>query len=885
MQFLRSGSLLIFVILTNMSYSQGVKGRLTDIQNNPIPFAAVYDESTYAGTTTNGEGYYELKLAPGKHSIVYKSLGYFLERRSVEIGNTFLVINLKLTEQAYELKDVVVTPGKEDPAYAIMRKVISKAPYHLHQVKEYSADVYLRGSIHIIKMPKFISKRIEVNGKKGVIKSGDIYMEESLNQIDFTAPDKYNQKVKSFRTNFPGENNVSPMQIVRASFYQPKIEDAISPLASNAFSFYKYQYQGYSKEGEYVIFKIKVTPKRNSQQLLTGYIFIIDKLWCLHSVDVSQEMFFGKLDYKEIFSPVKGEAWLPISYMFYVNAGIMGIKADYKYTSSVKYQKVVLNEKKGIKPAVVEDAKETPEMPVKKADPKKQKKQQEMEKLLAKDNLNNREMVKLAGLMSEEAKGDTAQKSLELKEWNNTKVTVEKDAMKRDTAYWNTVRPIPLTSVETGISDSIKMLKNDTTASKNDSTAVKKDSMSVAKKKEKSKFTRFVFEGAGFNMMDSSIRVEYKGLIGLRKFNFNTVDGFVYRQNFEVTAKIDSAHQLKINPAISYAFNRKKLMWSVNANYPYAPLKGGMINLNYYKSSVDYSMNGSLSSEINALTSLFFRRNYKKFYEDHHLVISNGIDLMNGLRLSTTVGFRQEQILENHSDYSFFYRNSRDYTPNIPVNDAAASFYNQPNREAYFSVRLSYTPRYYYRIRNGRKAYQYSKYPTFFAQYKRAVPGILNSTADFDYMEVGARQSRSWGMGHNFSWNITAGQFLSTKMLYLSDYRFFNNQPLPVVIGNMHNSFFLPDAYENYTRKGFVEGHVKFTTPYLLLKYLPFLSNKIWMENLHLNYLYTPQLGHYWETGYSISQIYAVGEVGVYAGFNGTKFSSVGWKVILFPFD
>ncbi|NJK93707.1 MAG: carboxypeptidase-like regulatory domain-containing protein, partial [Bacteroidales bacterium] len=220
--------------------AQGVKGRLTDVSNNPVPFAAVYDESTYAGTTSNADGYYELRLSQGKHSLVFKSLGYFLERRSVEINAGYTTLNLILKEQAYELKDVIVTPGKEDPAYAIMRKVISRAPYHQNQVKEYDADVYLRGSINIIRMPKIISKNIEINGKKGVIKSGDVYIEESVNLINFKAPDKYEQKVKSFRTTFPGENTVSPMQIVRASFYQPTIGEAISPLASNAFSYYKY---------------------------------------------------------------------------------------------------------------------------------------------------------------------------------------------------------------------------------------------------------------------------------------------------------------------------------------------------------------------------------------------------------------------------------------------------------------------------------------------------------------------------------------------------------------------------------------------------------------------------------------------------------------------
>lgn len=872
--FLRVSFLFIFILITNLSYSQGVRGRLTDSKNNPIPFAAIYDESTYAGTTSNAEGFYELRLASGKHSLVFKSLGYFVERRMIEVTTGFLTLNLKLSEQAYELKDVVVTPGKEDPAYAIMRKVIGMAPYHLHQVKEYSADVYLRGSIHIIKMPKFISKRIEVNGKKGVIKSGDVYMEESLNQIDFTAPDKYNQKVKSFRTNFPGENSVSPMQIVRSSFYQPKIDEAISPLAPNAFSFYKYRYEGHSKDGAFTIFKIKVIPKRNSQQLVSGYIFVIDQLWCLHSVDVSQEMFFGKLDYKEIFSPVKGEAWLPISYVFYVNAGIMGIKADFKYTSSVKYQKVLLNDKKAIKPVKVEDAKETPEIPVKKTDPKKQKRQEEIERLMAKENLNNRDMVKLSGLLEKEAPQDTTKtKSLELKPWNNTKVEIEKDAMKKDTSYWNTVRPIPLTSMETSLSDSIKIPQKDT--------IIKKDTAARKENKTLKKISRIAFGGAGFYMLDSSTRVNYNGLLGLKNFGFNTVDGFVFKQSVGIGVKVDSIRQLRIDPGVAYAFSRKSFMWWVNANFEYDPMRGGEFKVNYEKTSIDYNSGYPMSDELNALTSLFLRKNYKKFYETHHLELSNSIDIINGMKFTAKVGYSSEQLLANHSDYSFFYRNTRDYSSNIPETDAMALLNNQSNKEAYFNFRIEYTPQYYYRIWKGRKRYSHSKYPTFFAGYRKAVPGVINSTANFDYLEFGARQSKEWGMMHSFNWNIIAGKYLNRSKMYLSDYRFFNNQPLSVMFNKSDNSFFLPGLYANATNDSFVEGHITFTTPYLLIKYLPFLSNKIWLENLHLNYLYTPQTGHYWETGYSISQIYAIGGIGVYAGFNGSKYSSVGVKVTL----
>jgi hypothetical protein len=129
--FWRMLAFCMFIMTVISGYSQVVKGRLTDAKSNPVPFAAVYDETTYAGTTSNADGYYELKLEPGNHSMVFKAMGYYLVRRQITASGQLVILDIQLNEQSVELKAVVVTPGKEDPAYAIMRKAIGLAPFHL----------------------------------------------------------------------------------------------------------------------------------------------------------------------------------------------------------------------------------------------------------------------------------------------------------------------------------------------------------------------------------------------------------------------------------------------------------------------------------------------------------------------------------------------------------------------------------------------------------------------------------------------------------------------------------------------------------------------------------------------------------------------------------
>jgi hypothetical protein len=870
---------LILLSIPQHTNGQGIQGRLTDLQNNPVPFAAVYDETTFTGTTSNADGYYELKLQPGQHSILFRALGYRPVHRIVTAGGESEIINISLTEQVYEIKEVVVRAKKEDPAYTIMRRVIGLAPFHLNQVREYTAEVYLRGTVQILHIPKIITRYADED-----IRDGDTFLEESFNGIHFYAPDKYEQNVKSYRSTSPEDNdNVNPMDFINASFYQPVITEFISPLAPNAFSYYTYRYEGFFEEGTKTIFKIGVTPKRNSQQLMKGNLYIVDKLWCLHSAEASVQMFFGTLNYSTLFSPLKGNAWLPISYRFDVDASILGIKLAYRYTSAVKYQEVVLNENIPGKftgtavPILAEDTTESGSSGL-----KNRRDNQALETLLGKEELTNRDMMKMARLVAGKTSNDTADsRSLEIREENQNVVTVEKDAIKKDTAYWNTVRPIPLTAMEANIpvkGDSILAESLDTLSAKGRNSG--KDTSTTGKLHSiLHKTGSFIIHGAGFRLFNKTLQVHYDGLIGLKKFDFNTVDGFIYRQFFRFEQKIDSAHRVRIDPGLAYAFSRHRFMWWTDVYYEYLPMRGGNIRFHIGSESADYNQETGMNSTINSLASLFFRRNYLKLYQLNQVFITNRIDLANGLNLTATAGYHTAQPLSNQTRYSFFYGSTREYTANVPADDTISLTRNIYNREAFWDATLEYTPRNYYRVRNGSKHYEYSKYPTFFLRNRMAMPGIIGSTADYDLLEIGARQRVEWAMNHAFSWSLKGGFFLGTANIFLTDDKYFKNYSLPVTLENTGNAFMQAPFYRNATTRKYAELHLTFSTPYLLIKYLPFLSNKMWLENLHLNYLVTGQVNNYWEAGYSISKIYLAGNVGVYAGFNDVSFQSVGVQV------
>ncbi|MDQ1297450.1 MAG: hypothetical protein QG611_1432, partial [Bacteroidota bacterium] len=235
-------TILLFPLLfmtSGLTYSQILKGRITNESGEPIQYATVYIQELKQGTTANTKGDYELKLPPGKYFVTYQSLGFAPMFFNISIADQTINKDVVLPMQYYEIPEVRITASGEDPAYGIMRKAIGMAPYYQNNISYYKAEVYLKGNVVINKIPKLLEKAIKVEAKneKGAsisttkIKEGDAYVMESFNEIVFTAPDKYAQKVISMNTTFPGEDdNISPMDFINASFYQPLIGNmAVSP--------------------------------------------------------------------------------------------------------------------------------------------------------------------------------------------------------------------------------------------------------------------------------------------------------------------------------------------------------------------------------------------------------------------------------------------------------------------------------------------------------------------------------------------------------------------------------------------------------------------------------------------------------------------------------
>jgi len=101
---------------------------------------------------------------------------------------------------------------------------------------------------------------------------------------------------------------------------------------------------------------------------------------------------------------------------------------------------------------------------------------------------------------------------------------------------------------------------------------------------------------------------------------------------------------------------------------------------------------------------------------------------------------------------------------------------------------LQYTPHQRYIREPKEKIILGSKWPTFYVQWRKGIPGVLKSKVDFDYLEFGIEQELKLGVTGVSKYSIRTGNFFNTKDLRLVDYK-FQRRGDPILFMNPNEAF------------------------------------------------------------------------------------------------
>ncbi|MBU8891138.1 MAG: DUF5686 and carboxypeptidase regulatory-like domain-containing protein [Bacteroidales bacterium] len=849
----------LLILLGLYTYSQCIEGRITSNTSDTIAYATIYAQGISKGTTSNIEGNYQLDLPNGNHIITIRYLGYKTQQINVNCSGSTQKLDIILEEQAYKIPEVRILASGEDPAYSIMRKAVAMSYYYLNQVEEYNCRIYLKGTGEAVEIPRLLQKTFKKEG----IEEGKPMVTENITDLHFMLPDIVEETVISMRSSMKG-NDVSTMGYITLSLYND-IDGVKSPLSKDAFTYYKFQLDASFYEQEYLVHKIKVIPRREGFDLYSGHIYIVEGFWHLHSAELQlkQKMFSIKIN--QVYNPVGNDVWMPVSHYFDIEAGMMGIEFTYKYVASVADYKVKLNTKldHSVYRNLLADSKEY----VNEVNNVIHEQQNEIQKLVQKDDLSKKESRKLKKLVKEDVEKTIPERNLEIKDNNH----VEDSAELRSVAYWDSIRPVPLTFEELDsykTKDSIQLrMEIDTTF---------RDSLERDDKKFK---WGKLLTGGSYNY-DGGHRFHYGGLIDLGYVNFNTVDGLKYGMEFNYTYSSDSTGKyFRIRQNADYAFARERMTSDFSLIYRYQGLKQGYVYLDGGRKTSDFDANTGITENLNLITTLVLKENHLKLYQKDYLSIGHRIDIAHGLDFLVNFEYAQRTELDNHSDFYFYDPFNNDFTSNTPSVLNNNNALTVDHDASIMELRVRYTPEYFYRINDGVKRYLYSNYPTFTLSYFKGIKEFLDSDVDFDRLEVSVGDSRSIRKIGNIYLELTAGSFLNTSRLYFADYKHFGTNS-PFLIGSSEGSIFrLLDYYDYSSNNSYLEGHARLENDRILLKRLPVLNKTLMREAIYINYLSTTGNKPYYEIGYGLNQIFLMFSVEVFAGFKGSVHEYTGIKI------
>ncbi|MEZ4779282.1 MAG: DUF5686 and carboxypeptidase regulatory-like domain-containing protein [Flavobacteriaceae bacterium] len=334
----------LFCLLIAFSSTAQIEGTVTDTNNQPLPYVNIYLEDSYTGTTSNEDGKYSLEvLEKGSYTLIFQYLGFETIKKEVAVDSFPFILNVSLKEATVSLEEVVINTS-EDPAYRIIRETIAKRKENLDKISEYTADFYSRGIWRVDSIPKKILGQ-EVGDFDGALDStrtGIIYLSETISHIAYRKPNDFKETIVASKLS--GNDNgfsFNSAQDANFNFYENAVDlntQIVSPIASNALSYYKYKLEGVFYEGNKLINKIKVSPKRANDRIWEGIIYIVEDDWQLYGLDLKttgtaiQIPFVKELIFKQNFKYDGTEnAWIKISQTIDFSFGFLGFNGDGRF--------------------------------------------------------------------------------------------------------------------------------------------------------------------------------------------------------------------------------------------------------------------------------------------------------------------------------------------------------------------------------------------------------------------------------------------------------------------------------------------------------------------------------------------------------------------------
>jgi len=849
--------LVPFIALTS-AHATRITGTVTDEKGHTLPYSSILIKGTTRGVTANNEGKYVLELSPGTYTIICQYVGYTREEEKITLEQEDKILDFRLSPQQLSMAEVVVRPGGEDPAYAIIRHAIKKRKDYEAPLDSFTCEAYIKTLIRTRKLPKrILGQKIEMDAKEqkqmGMDSTGKgiIFLSESLTKVAFKRPGKVKLEVVSGRES--GSNGYGFTVPTFINFYTNDVSvlsdklnprGFISPIADHALNYYHYKYLGSFFEEGKEINKIQVIPRRKFEPLFSGTIDIVEGEWRIHSLDLlllrqSQLEILDTLEIRQIHAPVADAAggapydpaaagsgppngrsaannvWQVKDQVVYFTFNILGIDAVGNFLNVYNNYDVVPQFRK--------------------------------------------------------------------KFFNNVLVRYDTAGNKKTKMYWDSIRPVPLEPEELTnytLRDSIYQYNRD-------SLGTRKNRDSLLRQQGHVKVMQLLYAGFHRSDFNGSHPLNYSLDPLLPNLEYNTVEGI----NMNISGSLSRPFKkgggdLSFSPHIRYGFHNTRLnAWGTLAlNKRSFAWEGDDASSSRQSWSVSggkrvsqFNPENPIPEYLNDIYTLFFRRNYMKIYENWFAEVNSATRFDNGLRMTVNARYEDRLPLDNTTGYSLIHYKNRDFTPNYPFEQINQPF---PRHQAVLTtLHLQYQPGQRYIEFPQRKVSVGSSYPTFALDYQKGWNSILGSDVNFDKWQFSLWDDANFKLRGLLRYRFSIGGFLNTRSVYIQDYQHFNgNQTL--FANDYLNSFQLAPYYANSTTASFyATGHIEHHFNGFLTNKIPLFRRLNWYLVGGSNAFYVNRDNNYVEVFGGLENIFKIFRVDLVSSYLDGRYGQTGVRI------
>jgi hypothetical protein len=820
-------SALFCMFISSYCQANVIKGRVTDGKDQPLPFATVFVKGTTNGTTTNVAGQYHLELPPGQYTIVCQYIGFRRTELPINVNGPTQTLDFRLLPLNMQIKEVVVKAGGEDPAYAIIRQAIKKRHFYQQQVKEYSCMSYIKGTIGMKNVPgRFFGQKVDKT-EMGVdsVGKGMVFLSESMTKISARQPDKIKLEVISSRKSGGGFGLSFPAII---SFYDNNVSAVItqmgprgyiSPIAENALAYYKYRLEGTFIEEGKTVNKIKVIPRRKQEPLFSGYIFITDDDWRIHSTDLIltseyQLELLDTLEIRQTHVPVTADVWRVKDQVMYISVNKFGFGMGGSFVN------------------VYSDYNVQPNFPP--------------------------------------------------KFFDNVFLKYDTAFDKQEHAYWDSIRPMPLEPDEVKDyheKDSVAKAARDSSFSRYHLDSLQKKQKRI---KPMDLLWNGVNHKYYFRR-DSAIEYHALNVKGWAKsLKYNTVEGLVLALEPELIMNTGKETSLRIAPFVRYGLSNTHLNAYTEINFTNSSRISKRYGKNEWmlaggKRISQFNNDNPIDNIANEFYTLFLKENYMKLYENWFTQLKYTRTFQTNDRLSVGVNYESRNPVENTTDFVFFKNDKKAFTPNHPYELANVPF--EKHQALVVDLNFTFQPGQQFVELPDRKIPVGSKYPTFKVGYSKGIPDIANSMVDFDKWSFSVQDNMNFKLLGEFRYHLGVGGFLNDRNVQIPDYQHFNGNQTFYNIKYL-NSFQLAPYYQYSTTAAFyTTANVEHHFNGLLTNKIPLFNRLKWNLVAGANAFYVNGDNNYVEVFGGIENILKIIRVDVVAGYQSKEDTRIGVRV------